>query len=124
MKRLTLASSALLLVAGCSSINYAEHHFVSTDELARASGWNSCSTSDERKTREMIGQYGFLSEPCSGGAVIIWASDAKRQESHAQPWNALEAGECRIDGGNWTVTGTQYAVEDTQKRLGGAKTCA
>lgn len=63
------------------------------------------------------------SRRCEDGAIVIWTSDAKRAQLKTSAGNELQPGHCRIDGGNWTVTGTQYAVEDAQKQLGGKKTC-
>lgn len=120
---LAVAAIAVLAGAGCSSHDYTSEHFKSTSQVAKIAKWD-CGTDDtEDRTRSDLEQYGFSSLPCEDGAIVIWTSDAKRAQLETSAGNELQPGHCRIDGGNWTVTGTQYAVEDAQKQLGGKKTC-
>ena len=119
-----------LLIAGCSgSADYARKQFGSVNELATTvsavEGW-SCMTDqfgDEAHTRESIATDGWASGTCSAGSLAIYGSDAKRLELASSEWNALLPGQCRLDGGNWSVWGQQYAIEAAQKKMSGKLTC-
>lgn len=127
--RYALVLFAVLAVAGCASVpDYSEYHFKSVNELiavVERAGW-SCvdSTKDEAATANDLAQYGYANEACSNGSVTIVSSDAKRAQLDANPGNALRSGECRLDGGNWSVWGQQYLVEDAQKVMQGSLTCS
>ena len=129
MKR-TIAVAAILALSGCGSADYSQTQFKSIEELASVvssvDGW-SCSTSrldDEAHASESIAKNGWAPGTCEAGALAIYGSDAKRVALAAEPYNALKPGSCRLDGGNWTVWGQQYAVQTAKARMGGTLTCA
>lgn len=123
---------ALFLLVGCGAqpADYSQYQFKSTAELGKTveqlAGWSCTSTyrDDEEHTRESLGRYGFASLPCSNGSVSLIASDAKRAELAANPGNKLTPGNCRLDGGNWSIWGQQYIVEAAQKAMKGRLSCA
>lgn len=132
MKRSLLVPVLAVVFVGCGSgaTDYSQQQFQSAQDLARvvanATGW-TCSTSDQQDTTHTaasLSRYGFISVPCSDGSVTIVTSDAKRAELAANPGNAIRSGHCRLDGGNWSVWGSQYAVEAAEKSMGGTLTCA
>lgn len=120
---LAVAASALLLLTACSH-DYASEHFKSTAQVAKIAGWQCDDAEDVQATQTDLRRRGFSSVPCGDGAITLWVSDAKRTELQSMPANALRSGWCEIDGGNWTLAGTQHAVEDAEKQLGGDKKCA
>jgi hypothetical protein len=109
-------------LAGCATKDYTTYQFKSTDQLAGVIGWQ-CVGGDEVETRNSIARFGFMNDPCDDGYINLWNSDAKRDEIQGKPFNAMKPGTCRIEGGNWTVGGAQYQVEEAAKKLGGEKTC-
>lgn len=127
-----LALCVAFALAGCGAQagDYSERQFASAKELAQTveqlAGW-TCSESDlddKAHTDDHLYEYGFWSVGCNNGAVTIYASDARRTDLASKPWNQLESGECRIDGGNWSVSGQQYIVETAHKAMQGTLTCA
>lgn len=121
--RIALALAGLALVASCGGqVNYAEHNFKSMNEIADLIGW-ACTDGDEDYTKVSIEKYGWAQAPCSNGSLGIWESEAKRREILDAPQNALDAGWCRIEGGNWSVSGSQFQVEEAQKKLNGKLVC-
>ncbi len=123
MRTKTVAAAALALIAlaGCGHKDYSQTHFQSTADLAKLIDWTCSSAGSDA---DNLGKYGFSSIPCDDGSITLFNSDAKRDELESAPQNALKSGWCRIDGGNWSVSGSQYKVEDAEKILGGTKTCA
>jgi hypothetical protein len=130
VKKAIWGAVVTLLITGCSGgADYSKKQFGSVNELATAvsavEGW-SCMTDqlgDETHTREALALYGWASGTCSAGSLAIYGSDAKRSELASNEWNALLPGKCRLDGGNWSVWGQQYAVEAAQKKMSGELTC-
>lgn len=112
--------AALGSIAGCGQTNWAEHNFEKTTDIAALIDWE-CTNDTKEYSQRQLREDGFAHTPCTEGAINLWVSDAKRDEFRASP---LDAGQCRIDGGNWTVSGTQYKVEDAHKKLGGELACA
>lgn len=126
-RRALAIGAALLALAGCTSKpDYPTYHFKSLAELAdtlKPAGWSCSGARDEGQTRDSIAKYGWTQASCNDGALALYSSDAKRAELQANPWNALKPGWCRLDGGNWMVSGAQYQVEDAEKIVGGRKQC-
>jgi hypothetical protein len=129
---LALITGGTLLLSGCGAqpADYSQRQFKSAAELAKTveqlAGWKCSETDrdDDSHTADSLAKYGFASVPCDNGSVTIIASDAKRAELAANPGNAIKAGYCRLDGGNWQVWGQQYIVQTAQKAMQGKLTCA
>lgn len=118
------AVAALLTLTGCAPSDYSDHRFVSLAELAETVEWDCALLPDEEETKATLDEHGWASAPCAGGSIVVFASDAMRDELWSLPQNALGAGECRVEGGNWSVRSQQFAAEEAHERLGGEITCA
>lgn len=131
MQRISAGALALMVLslAACSSKpdTYEQYNFKSAEEFAKVveeADWNCVLAHDQAQTDDSLSKYGFDSTPCNRGAVVIYASDAKRTELTEAPQNELTAGQALLQGGNWAVVGDQFKVVDAKKILGGTLTLA
>ena len=104
------------MLAGCGSADYSEHHFDTMAELyeAAADGGLDCgkdllSPVEEDKIEESLAKYDWAQDGYGSSCVLmLYQSDAKRDEIVKKN---LEPGELILVGGNWGVSGGQYAIE-------------